>query len=255
MWKTICLFIGLITLSYQTIAQEDINITGRISDQKTYEPVPYVHIINKSQKSGAASDINGAFNIEAQVGDTIVFSAIGYSKQSIIITKDVAGASLDIKLSDESMELKTVNVFAYRDLSSLKRAIVEMAIPLEEKDELVIDLPPIDPVSFSESNGGMAGVALRGGLTALINGVGLNKEYNERKKFNELIALRDRKERAERKFNAELLKQWTDLKDEEIEKFMEFCDLSEDFILNSSEYDIIVSVNSCLDDFRNQLDN
>lgn len=242
MLRYIIFFLSLMALFTDAAAQEKIKISGKVADQKTHEPVPFVHVIDKFSGNGTATDVNGAFSIAINLGDTLIFSAVGYSKHTIVVTRQATEVYLDIQLNPETMELKAVNVFAYRDLASLKKAIVEMDVPAKEEKRF-FNIPV-----KAASNG--TGLTINGGITGLINAVGLNKRYNQLQKLEKHKEIALRSQQVRQKYNIETIKEWTDLQEYKIASFIEFCKLSDDFIIAASEYDLVVAVNHCLEEFK-----
>jgi hypothetical protein len=52
------------------------------------------------------------------------------------------------------------------------------------------------------------------------------------------------------RFESELFWELTGLVGEELEEFKAFCNMSDTFIIYSSEYDFILKVNQCFDEFK-----
>lgn len=247
------LFISLIVIAFSASAQEEIKVKGRISDPASKEPVPYVNIINKAAGKGTSSNVYGQFNLNVRAGDTLIFSAVGYGKQSLVIKEKLKEKSIQIYLDTEAMELKPARVFAYRDLESLKRAIVNMDMPLQNNEGLVLNLPKVTAQPQVNSDGEISGGAvITGALTGAINSLGLNKEYKQLQKLNQFRKEDNRRKLAQMKYNPKVVNEWTRLKGEKLMSFMEFCKLSDDFIIKSSEYELALVVQQCLSDFIEQ---
>lgn len=51
---------------------------GKVADEESQEPLEYCHIINTSKQIGAISNADGNFKIHAHIGDTLLFSFVGY---------------------------------------------------------------------------------------------------------------------------------------------------------------------------------
>lgn len=56
-------------------------IDGKVLDDSTKQVIPYVNIFNESKRQGYYADVDGTFTIEAEIGDTLILSAIGYLSQ------------------------------------------------------------------------------------------------------------------------------------------------------------------------------
>lgn len=94
-------------ICFVTKAQEK-TITGTVSDASA--PLPGVTIVNKNSKANASTNFDGKYTIQAQKGDQLVFSYIGYKPQ----TKKVGEQNIiNVKLVAEQMSLNEVVVVGY----------------------------------------------------------------------------------------------------------------------------------------------
>ncbi len=87
-------------------------ISGRVTDAVTLEPVPFVNIGFMKSPAGTISKIDGTFYISAlnsTVGDTLIFSSIGYDLQRIRIEKGTT-QELNVSLTPLSTQLEEVIV-------------------------------------------------------------------------------------------------------------------------------------------------
>lgn len=69
---------------YQAIAQTE-RITYQVFDQRTGQPIPFVHIkVQDKESTGTTSDVRGSFSINYfGENDVLIFSHIGYQRQEI----------------------------------------------------------------------------------------------------------------------------------------------------------------------------
>lgn len=74
------LVLALAPLHAQQTAPRLLQLTGMVLDGSNEQlyPVPYVNILVKDKGRGTYSDFNGFFSLVVEVGDVVVFSAIGY---------------------------------------------------------------------------------------------------------------------------------------------------------------------------------
>ncbi|VXB62689.1 TonB-dependent receptor SusC [Flavobacterium sp. 9R] len=94
-------------ICFVTKAQEK-TITGTVSDASA--PLPGVTVVNKNSKANASTNFDGKYTIQAQKGDQLVFSYIGYKPQ----TKKVGEQNIiNVKLVAEQMLLSEVVVVGY----------------------------------------------------------------------------------------------------------------------------------------------
>lgn len=94
-------------ICFVTKAQEK-TITGTVSDASA--PLPGVTVVNKNSKANASTNFDGKYSIQAQKGDQLVFSYIGYKPQ----TKKVGEQNIiNVKLVADQMSLNEVVVVGY----------------------------------------------------------------------------------------------------------------------------------------------
>ncbi|WP_035647969.1 VWA domain-containing protein [Flavobacterium sp. ASV13] len=95
-------------ICFVSMAQER-TITGIITDE-TKLALPGVNIFNQASKAIATTDFDGKYSIQAKTGDMLVFTFIGYKKQS---QKVQNSNIINIKLFPESSSLQEVVVVGY----------------------------------------------------------------------------------------------------------------------------------------------
>lgn len=88
---------------------EWITITGTVLDQNGL-PVPGATVVIEGTNTGTVSDINGKFSIEADEGDILQVSYIGYQSQRITIGNQT---ELNIMLQEDQASLDEVVVVGY----------------------------------------------------------------------------------------------------------------------------------------------
>ncbi len=110
---------------------EKINISGTVVDSQG-SPIPGVTVLVKGTTNGNITNAYGNFSIDANSGQTLVVSFIGYKKQEILISKQTR---LSITLEEDLKELEDVVVVGY---GSQKKASVIGAITTLEADKLQI---------------------------------------------------------------------------------------------------------------------
>ena len=103
------LVLAFLTLTGTGIQAQTCIVQGKIMDEQTNEPLPFVNIGIKGMPTGTYSDGNGLFQIELSKGDIIlVISCVGYDKQEKHINVDGKKKILmDVHLTPISQELST----------------------------------------------------------------------------------------------------------------------------------------------------
>ncbi len=226
--------------------QHNVEIIGEIVDSESKEAIPYVHIVNKNTGQGTASNTEGRFWINMSPADTLIFSAIGFESYQFRLNEQITTDKLvvTIELSQSTLELEAVKVFAFKDEYALKRALIDAEVSPEE-DTKQLQLPGVKR-SARPVNGG--GVAVGGPLTALGNL--FSKERKETKKMETLQQEYNLYKNIESKYNPRVVMDITGLPEDKVEDFMNFCKIDDGYIRKATEYELAVVVNRCLVDFN-----
>jgi TonB-dependent SusC/RagA subfamily outer membrane receptor len=87
-------------------------ITGMITDSTTREPMIAVTIMVKNKSGRALSSEKGTFQIEAEEGDIIVFTSIGYRRKEMV----VRGTTMTVVLAPNTSSLSDVVVTGYQNI-------------------------------------------------------------------------------------------------------------------------------------------
>ncbi|MEI6455371.1 MAG: TonB-dependent receptor [bacterium] len=93
---------------------QNIILTGKVQDERTSEPLPFVNIGLKNQPTGTFSDSNGNYRMELPRGEyDMVISYVGYEKtEKHIHLEGKQNHVIDISLIPVAQELSTVVVSA-----------------------------------------------------------------------------------------------------------------------------------------------
>ncbi|PSL46181.1 TonB-linked SusC/RagA family outer membrane protein [Chitinophaga niastensis] len=106
-------------------------LTGRVLDAKNGSPLPGVNILIKGTTRGAVSGADGSFAIQADPGEIIVVSLVGYNKQEL----QVKGLTqMTIRLTVSSTGLDELVVVGY---GAQKKKVVTGATVHLSNDDLV----------------------------------------------------------------------------------------------------------------------
>ncbi|MGC1243511.1 MAG: SusC/RagA family TonB-linked outer membrane protein, partial [Chryseosolibacter sp.] len=84
-------------------------ISGTVTDARTLQPIAGVNIVVKGTTSGTTTDSEGKYVIDAEEGDMLVFSFIGYKKIEVSVGGRVV---IDVSLEEDVASLKEVVVNA-----------------------------------------------------------------------------------------------------------------------------------------------
>ena len=104
-------FNGLLVLLIVLVAQitfaQERSVSGTVSDNAGM-PLPGVSVLVKGTKTGTQSNFDGSYTIKVSPSQILVFSYIGMKTQEVV----AGSTTVNVKLSDESVELQSVVVTA-----------------------------------------------------------------------------------------------------------------------------------------------
>ena len=104
------------------IQAQQAQIQGKVVDAESQTPLPGVNILVQGTSQGTATDFDGNFLITTDVGNTMVFTYIGFKTQELLITGDM---ELEIQLEADNTSLEEVVVVGY---GTQKKSVVTGAI-------------------------------------------------------------------------------------------------------------------------------
>ena len=97
--------------SQAALAQSQLrDVTGRVTDRATGDPIVGVTVANNSTGSGTVTDAAGAFTVKAATGQLLTISCVGYTSWTV---KVPASGAIDVELSEDAQQLDDVVVVGY----------------------------------------------------------------------------------------------------------------------------------------------
>ena len=110
-----------------------IQFTGIVATGDSLLGVPGASVYVPKAGRGTASNIYGYFSMAVLAGDSIVIRSLGYSNQTIVITKDFQRQSYSVivQLKEDATVLPEVRVFPYTTERDFKKAFLALHLPTE----------------------------------------------------------------------------------------------------------------------------
>ena len=135
-------FSGILTLLLAFVVQltfaQEKTISGTVSDNSGL-PLPGVNIIVKGTSNGTQSDFDGNFTVNANVGQTIVFSYVGFYTAERDVTASTS--NINLQMSEDAAVLEEVVVTAL-GIKKEKKALGYAVSSI--KEEAIKDSPETD---------------------------------------------------------------------------------------------------------------
>lgn len=112
-----------------------VQFSGIIYNVDSNVVVPYVSVTNKSDRYKAFSaNYQGYFSFVAHEGDTVIFSAVGYRKEAIVIPDNLSDKSYTVvvKMKAQVINLPTVTVLPWASVDQFNKEF--MALKFADDD-------------------------------------------------------------------------------------------------------------------------
>ena len=172
MSKRLMLFFVMAAFTNVMYGQQQ-EIKGQVNDAEDGMSIPGVNVTVKGITGGTITDIDGNFLISAEIGNTLIFSYIGYKTQEF---KIIDGSVINIELESGDVGIEEVIVVGYGTQKKSDRTGAVYSVSSEDIQTVAIQ-DPIEGVM-----GKIAGVTIRksgsdpnGGFNVRIRGAsGLN---------------------------------------------------------------------------------
>lgn len=175
---TVTITVVLLTMSFIASAQENVPVSGTITDGVTGEPLIGVNVVLKGQPTGTITDFDGKYSLEVpREGAILVFSYIGFKSEEIPVEGRFV---LDVAMVPNVEMLEELVVIGYGKVKKkdLTGAVAQISSDnLEQRtvssvtEALSGTMAGVQVSSVSGAPGSEAFVAIRGISTINNNGV------------------------------------------------------------------------------------
>ena len=108
-FRAIMLVLLMAVICLGTMNAQTITVTGIVTDAADGTSITGCSVVNNRSKSGAITDVNGRYSIQAQKGDVLLFRFIGYKEEKRV----VKSAKLDVKMKTHDVALEECVVVGY----------------------------------------------------------------------------------------------------------------------------------------------
>jgi hypothetical protein len=231
----ICLFIsGLTRLNAQ-----QISVKGYVLSIDSNQLVPLANILNQKTQQRFIGSRQGLFKALVSPTDSIMITAIGYESlffQASDIIPENANDTVKLYMRPTSYQLKDVT-FIYSNRA--RDSIAMVAAEFLKSDPLLNNYDRV----LNRNKGG-----LMSPLTAMY--MEYSKAGQDMKKFEEFVQHAEMLKQVNTRYNHKTIKRATGLEEEYIDEYILFCKLDRSFILNSSDYDLILAMRQCATRFK-----
>ncbi|WP_047245480.1 SusC/RagA family TonB-linked outer membrane protein [Maribacter thermophilus] len=130
--KLLLVVVGLMNL--QLFAQDTYTVTGVVTDAENV-PIPGANIIVVNTTRGTQSDFDGNFSIEVSEGESLRFSYVGYTTQTIAITGQ---STLNVVMAEDLNQLDEVVIVGYGTRKKVHMTGAVSQVVNEDLDQIAV---------------------------------------------------------------------------------------------------------------------
>ena len=148
----------LVLAMQHAAAQEQkhlVQLSGFVTLGDSLAGTEGVAVYVPQRNQGILTQQNGFFSIPVFTGDSVVFSALGYQKQYLVIPKNLTALryTANIQLQENPKELPTVDVMPWATEHDFKQAVLGLKLPTAPSVNIdvgsanyksILDAPPMD---------------------------------------------------------------------------------------------------------------
>jgi hypothetical protein len=215
-----------------SMVAQPATISGRAFDRDNPNlPLPKMMVINKRTGQGVFADAESKFSISATQADTLLFSIIGYNTKKVCLKDSVLRKHYYIEIEMHKLQytLKEVSVFAPRSLNDIDKDIARL--DSTRRARYYTDVNAFSsPITY---------------LYERFSKFGKSKQQVAEWENEDL-----KKDILKDLFRLYVRHEIIDLSEEEFEAFISYCNLSEEFIKNASQFELVMAIKGKFESFN-----
>ena len=220
-----------------------IIVKGIVLNYADSTPVQFVNIFDQQSHNGAISGIEGHFTINVHEGDTLRFTAVGF--ETFYLLAENSNTEITIKLKQTNYQIEQVTVTPFMNKAMFKKAF--MAVP-PDPNQITLNLPPQKEVTpLGDTKGPTYKGAFLFGADPVLTSI--RRQTKEIHRWENKFA---DQAMVDAKYNKTVIKQWINIPDKDLEAFIKFCNLNNEFIAGANAYDIGAAVKQCYVAYQEQ---
>lgn len=161
-------FLALFLFGSIQMSAQNKTITGKVLDSESGEELPGVNVVVKGSTRGAATDFDGMYSLDAAIGDSLVFSFLGYKEKIIVVGST---STINVNLEEDIQILNQVVVVGYGSVK--KKELTGATSTVKGEEVTKLNMPRLDAAlqgqvagvniaTSSGSPGGSSVIRIRG---------------------------------------------------------------------------------------------
>lgn len=243
--RFLLVFICSSTLVSFGVAQERVLLSGVLKNHLTAQTVPNVHVMNLTDSLATISSLEGAFKIPVQVGDSLIFTSIGYHSKALIVSQNELEADyIEVKLAQREYQLGEVEVNPLGTKEQFRKKFMELEVDDGTIEIVGVKGPSKDrrtiPITEDANEIKKAKHLFKSPASFLYGN--FSKDAKMRQELHRLEAQKEKHQRNNKKFNEDVVHRISGYEGVRLVEFMNYCNFSEDQIYRYSDYELTIAI-------------
>ncbi len=116
-------------------------------------PVPFTNILVRNTYRGTMSDVYGYFSFVAQEGDTILFSAVGFTRSQYVIPDSLGEQKYSMihVMNRDTIQLREISVYPWPSREQFREAFLNLRLPDDDYQLAMKNLSPAEMIQRMEN--------------------------------------------------------------------------------------------------------
>lgn len=227
----ILIFFSLYLLfCFETTNAQNTIIYGQAYDKETKLPLPKLMVINTRTNNGFFADAEGKFSVLLQQTDTLMLSAVGFKVKKVCLKDSVYKKEYDVTIPLEKLyfTLKEVSVFAPRSLNEIQKDIDKLGVKRTYTTQNIDAIS--SPITY---------------LYERFSKFGQSKQKVAEWENEDL-----RRDVLKDLFRVYIKHDIIDLSEEEFDAFIKYLRLSDEFIMNATQFELVMAIKGRYESFK-----
>ena len=207
-----------------------VKISGKVVDAEGKNALYHIMVINQQSGTGMFAQPDGTFSIQIQRTDTMLFNASGYSIKKVCFKDSVYKTeynNLIIRIKKIEYNLKEVNVIAIRKLDEIQKDIKKLGV---KNTDTYKNVGAQSPITFLYER--------------------FSRIEQSKRKVAELENWDRRRDVLKDLFHLYIKYDIINLSDDQFDAFISYCNLSDEFIKDSTQYDLVMTIKNKYKNFE-----
>ncbi|MGB0165356.1 MAG: carboxypeptidase-like regulatory domain-containing protein [Luteibaculum sp.] len=139
-----CLFSTLLFSQEKKYAENVVQFSGIVVTGDSLRALPYTNVVIVNKGQGTTTDYYGYFSFAAELGDSIMFSNVGYKRDYFVIPDTLSGDKYSIVqvLNSDTVYLSETVIYPWPSPEEFKDAFLALNLPDDDISRAQKNLDP-----------------------------------------------------------------------------------------------------------------